>query len=167
MLLVGVALADDQTTVGEDVLAVSRVGVVDGAGDTGELTLLLGDGAALEDAVVTAADSGELVAREVGVLRDGEQICEDVLAGDALHDGTDLLHGEGDGGLCDDLAVAVSEQDFHGNAGIFLLCVGVVNDSTCDAVGELVRMGGVYFFKHCSYWLRLSLSLIYFTALSD
>ena len=96
------------------------------------------------------------------VLRNGDQICEDVLAGDALHDGTDLLHGEFDRGLCDDLAVSMAEQDFHGDAGVVLLCVGVVNDGAGDAVGELVRMGGVYFFKHCSYWLMLSLT--YFTA---
>ena len=47
-----------------------------------------------------------------------------------------------------DVAGAMTNQNLDSDARILFLCVGVVNKGTCNSVGQLVRMGGVYFLIH-------------------
>ena len=51
-------------------------------------------------------------------------------------------------GLGNNMTGAVPNQDLNGNAGILFLSVCVVDKSAGNAVGHLVRVCGIDFFKH-------------------
>ena len=141
------ALADNQTTAVDDVLAVGLVTGVNAPGDAGELSLLRGHRRALEDPVVAASDRAFLVLREVRVLRD-LVVVQHHLAGDPVHRLSDLGSVELDGSLRDDVAGAVPDQHLDGDLRVRLLLVGQVDQRAGDPVGHLVRVAGVDFFKH-------------------
>lgn len=92
-----------------------------------------------------------LVVGEVRVLRDFDIIRQNVLSGNAVNDDSGFLVRDVDGGLRDDVADAVADQDLHGNLRIFVLGISQVDKRAGDAVGHLVRVRGIDFFKHGSH----------------
>lgn len=96
-------------------------------------------------------------------MRYGEQVGEDVITCDAPNDRADLLHGDGNGGFCDDVAVVVAQQHLHGNTWILLLGICVIYNRPGDAVRQLVGMGWVYFFKHVRCLVRSALRPVSFS----
>lgn len=68
MVSIGVALADDDPAVVDDVLAIKGVGIVDVSGNAHQFLLLGSHRHTLEDAVVTAADSTTLISGKVDIL---------------------------------------------------------------------------------------------------
>ena len=52
------------------------------------------------------------------------------------------------GGFRNDMRDAMSDKDFHGNTRVFGFGIRQVYNRTGDAVGDLVRMSRIYFFKH-------------------
>ena len=137
----------------DDVLAVGGEVGVDGGGDGGEDALLGGDGHAAEDAVVAAAQTLALVVGEVNVLRgDGDvDVARVDVGADAAHGMRHVVGGEvvpAERGLDDDEGLAVTDEHFHGDSRVALHGVGQIYDGSGDAVGQLVRMLGVDFFKH-------------------
>ena len=83
MLGFGIALADNQPSLIEDVFAVCGERRVDGSGNAGQNSLLLGHGYTLEDAVVTTVDRFALVARQNAILGNFHIINEQI-TGDAV-----------------------------------------------------------------------------------
>ena len=137
----------------DDVLAVGGEVCVDGGGDGGEDALLGGDGHAAEDAVVAAVQSLALVVGEVNVLRgDGDvDVARVDVGADAAHGMRHVVGGEvatAKRGLDDDVCLAVTDEHLHGDAWVALHGVGEIYHGPGDAVGQLVRMLGIYFLKH-------------------
>ena len=52
----------------------------------------------------------------------------------------------------------MSDKDFNGYFRILLLYISKVNDSTSNAVGDLIWMLWVYFFYHISIVLKMLFS---------
>ena len=65
------------------------------------------------------------------------------------------------GGLRNDAAGAVAEQNLDRYAGIVLPVIFQIDERAGDTVGELIRVHWVYFFKHFFYpfLARSSLSM--------
>ena len=142
-----VALADDETVTVQDILAVTAVNPVKKYSDVLQLSLFLCDRHSFEDAVVTAAYSVFLVIRKVSVLQHF-YIIYDKVPGDTANRRFHIFRREMYRCLRNDMAHAVTEQDFHGNPRVFFLPVCQINESARNSVRHFVRVGGVYFFKH-------------------
>ena len=115
--------------------------------DFGQLFLLLGHGHSLEDAVIAAADAVCLVVSKVTVLRHFHIVHSEV-SGNAMNGGGHICLIQLDGGFCNDVAHAVTDEDFHSDARIFCFLVCQVDKSTGDSVRHLIRVARIYFFKH-------------------
>ena len=112
-----------------------------------ELFLLHGYGHSLEDAVIAAADTVCLVVGEVTVLRHF-YIVHGEISGNAVDGGGDICLVQHDGSFRNDVANAMADEDFHGNAGIVFFSVCQVNERTGNSVCHLIRVARIYFFKH-------------------
>ena len=108
----GVGLADDEPSVVQDVLAVGRVLFIDGTGNGAQFRLLVGHRAAFEDAVVTAPHLLGLIVRKVLVLLVRVITEPQSFSGDTIHGGAYLRLRDGDVGLGDDGAKAVTDEHF-------------------------------------------------------
>ena len=146
----GVALAEDQTVAVQNVFAVAAVGFIELLGDGGELFLLVSHRDAFEDAVVAAVDAVDLVVGQMLVLRNLTVVHQQV-PGYTGNGSLYLIRGEGHRGFADNMADAVTDQDLDGNLRVLLFLIRKVNKSTGNAVGHLVGMRRVYFFKHISF----------------
>ena len=142
-----IALTEDEPVAVQDVLSIRGLPIVDGAGDAGELLLLRCDTHSFEDAVVAAAETVTLVVGEMCVLCD-LGIIQGEVPGNTVGDAFDSLSGQMRGGLYDDVAHVMAEEDFHGDARVRLLRIGEVDQSTGDAVCDFIRMCRIYFFIH-------------------
>ena len=112
-----------------------------------ECFLLLRDRHPLEDAVVAAADSFCLIPGKASVLRHFHIIRVQIPA-DALHNGIHLIQRNVYGTLRNDVADAVTDEDFHSDPGIFFFPVRRIHQSAGDTVRHLIRVLWIYFFKH-------------------
>ena len=75
-------------------------------------------------------------------------IIQGEVPGNTVGDAFDSLSGQMRGGLYDDVAHVMAEEDFHGDARVRLLRIGEVDQSTGDAVCDFIRMCRIYFFIH-------------------
>ena len=112
-----------------------------------QLFLLLGHGHSLKNAVVTTADAVCLVVGEVTVLRHFH-IVNGKVSCNAVNSGNNLRLVQHNGGFRNDVAQAVADEDFHGNAGIVFFSVCQVNERPGDSICHLIRVARIYFFKH-------------------
>lgn len=63
----------------------------------------------------------------------------------------DFLIRKMHGGLRDDMADTVTDENLHGNAGIAFFLICQVYERTGDSVSDLVRVRGVHFLKHHAF----------------
>ena len=101
----------------------------------------------IKDAVVTAEDAVFLIAGEMlvlGIL----SVVHTNLAGDAADSSSDIPAVQLYRGLGDDIASAVTDEDFDRNGGVLFLSVCHVHKGTGDTVSHLVRVARIHFFVH-------------------
>ena len=139
-----IALAEDEPVAVQNVLPVSGVSFVDGAGDAGELLLLRCDTHSFEDAVVAAAKTVTLVVGEMCILSDLGVIKREV-TGDTVDDAFDVLSRQMRRCLRNDVTNMMTEQDFDCDARVGLLRIGKVDQGSGDAVCDFIRMGRIHF----------------------
>ena len=101
----------------------------------------------LEDAVVTAADSTTLISGKVDILGNFgviniEEAC------DAVNGGSHIINRKLHGSLCDDMAGSVTDENLHCDARVSLGFICQVDERPGNAVGNLIGMCRIYFFKH-------------------
>ena len=101
----------------------------------------------LEDAVITAADSVCLVVGKVTVLLHFHIVHGEV-SGNAVDSGSDFHLVQSNRSFRNDVARAVADEDFNSDAGIFCFLVCQVNKCSGNSVCHLIRVAGIYFFKH-------------------
>ena len=102
---------------------------------------------AFEDSGVAAAHTALLIISQVRVLLGGVEV-EFYRSGYSSHDGVDLGGVELLATLNHHGGASVPDEHLHGHFGVVTLGVGQIYDCTGDAVGHLVRVAGIYFFKH-------------------
>ena len=142
-----IGLADDEVIAVQNVLSIKWINAVQLFGDIGELLLLFGERYTFEDAVVTAADTVFLIAGEMlvlGILF----VVHTHIAGDAMNSSSDIPAVQLYRGLGDDMASAVTDEDFDRNGGVLFLSVCHVHKGTGDTVSHLVRVARIHFFVH-------------------
>ena len=110
-------------------------------------TALLGHGHSPEDAVISAADAVCLVVGKVTVLRHF-RIVHGEISGNAANGGGYIYFVQWSGSFRNDVAHTVTNKDFHRNVGICFFSVCQVNERTGNSVCHLIRVAGIYFFKH-------------------
>ena len=147
MLCLGIALTEDESVTVQNVFAVKGMFGENAPCDLRQLFLLLGHGHSLEDAVISAADAVCLVFGKVTVLRHFHIVHSEV-SSNAVNGGGDFLYRNTHRSLRNDVAHAVTDEHFHGDAGIFCFLVCQVNERTGNSVCHLIRVAGIYFFKH-------------------
>ena len=147
MLCLGIALTENEPVTVQNVLPIIGIHGENVPCDLRELFLLLGHGHSFEDAVVTAADTVCLVIGEVTVLR-YFHIVHGKVSGNAVNYGGDICLVQHDGSFRNNVAHAVADEYLHSDAGIFCFLVCQVNERTGNSVCHLVRVAGIYFFKH-------------------
>ena len=147
MLCLGIALTENEPVTVQNVLPIIGIHGENVPCDLRELFLLLGHGHSFEDAVVTAADTVCLVIGKVTVLRHFHIVHSEV-SSNAVNGGGDFLYRNTHRSLRNDVAHAVTDEHFHGDAGIFCFLVCQVNERTGNSVCHLIRVARIYFFKH-------------------
>ena len=147
MLCLGIALTENEPVAVQNVLTVKGIHGENIPCDLRELFLLHGYGHSLEDAVIATADTVCLVVGEVTVLRHFH-IVHGETSGNAVDGGGDIRLVQRNGGFRNDVAHAVTDEHFHGDAGIFCFLVCQVNERTGNSVCHLIRVARIYFFKH-------------------
>jgi len=147
MLCLGIALTENESVAVQNVLPIIGIHGENVPCDLRELFLLHGYRYSLEDAVIAAADAVCLVVGEVTVLRHF-YIVHGEISGNAMDGGSDICLVQHDGSFRNDVASAMADEDFHGNAGILGFLVCQVNERTGNSVCHLIRVARIYFFKH-------------------
>ena len=143
----GIALAEDQSCLVNDVLPIRGISVIYTFCDLTEGFLLLRDRHPFEDAVIAAADFSCLVIGEVSVLRHFH-IIRVQISGNAMDNPGYFIQREMYRSLCNDMADAVTDKDFHSDPRIFFFPVRRIHQSAGDAVRHLVWVARIYFLKH-------------------
>lgn len=93
-------------------------------------------------------DAVHLLVGKVRVLRNLGVIRADAFARDTADGFGNLSVRKMDGSLRYDVANAVADEDLDGDAGVRLFGISQVDKSASDAVGHLVGVRGIHFFKH-------------------
>lgn len=70
------------------------------------------------------------------------------ISGNAVDGGGDIRLVQHDGNFRNNVAHAVTDEDFHSDAGIRFFSVCQVDKRPGNSVRHLVRVAGIYFFKH-------------------
>lgn len=70
------------------------------------------------------------------------------VSGNAVNGGGDTRLVQSNRSLRNDVAHAVTDENFHGNTGIRFFSVCQVNKRTGDSVCHLIRVARIHFFKH-------------------
>ena len=105
----------------------------------GQPVLLLCHGNTAEDPVVAAAEFALLIMGKVGILRDlGIVDSNGIVIGDPVHGISHILPGQGYGSLCNNVALAVTDQDFHRDARVVFGSVSHVHQCAGNAVGDFI-----------------------------
>ena len=146
----GVALAEDQAVAVQNVFSVAAVGFIELLGDGGELLLLIGHRNAFEDAIIAAVNAADLVVSQMFILRNLTVVHQQVPS-DTGNRRRHLIRREGHRGFGDNMADAVADQDLDSDLRVIFFLIRKVDKSTGDAVGYLIGMRRVYFFKHISF----------------
>ena len=140
-------MANDEAIAVQDVLTISTVECVDGPCNAGQFLLFFGYRYTLKDAVVTTANCAGLVLRKMRILGYDYQVNIHI-ASDPVNCVLNLLPEQGRGSLNDCVAHTMTNQNLNGNLGVGFRFVGQVNDRARDSVRHLIRVAGIYFFKH-------------------
>lgn len=130
-----IGLADDEVIAVQNVLSIKWINAVKLLGNVGELLLLFGERCTFEDAVVTAADAVLLIAEEMlvlGILF----VVHTHISRDAVNSVPNLPAVQPDGRFGDDMASAVTDEDFDRNGGVLFLSVCHVHKGTGDTVSH-------------------------------
>ena len=142
-----IALTENEPVAVQNVLPIIGIHGENIPCDLRQRFLFLGHGHSLEDAVIAAADTVCLVIGEVTVLR-YFHIVHSEISCNAVNGGSDICLVQHDGSFRNDMAHAVTDEDFYGNTGIGFFSVCQVNNRTGNSVRHLIRVAGIYFFKH-------------------
>ena len=151
-----IALADNEIKTVNDVFSVRGEYRIQISCDVRQHVLLDRDGHALEDTIISTAQSVLLIPGEDRILPHLMVIEDDAFSGDALHGLSNVFHGKVDGSLCDHMAHAVSDEHLHGDLRVLFLRVCQIHKRACNTICDLVRVRGVYFFKHLCFPPRIS-----------
>ena len=95
-------------------------------------------------------DAVDLVVGQMLVLRNLTVVHRQI-PGDTGNSSLYLIGRKGHRGFGDNMTDAVANQDLDSDLRIILFLIRKVDKSTGDAVGHLVGMRRVYFFKHISF----------------
>ena len=147
MLCLGIALTENEPVAVQDILAVIRIHGENVPCDLRQLFLFLGHRHSLEDTIVTTADTICLIVGEMTVLRHFCIVHSEV-SSNAVNSGGDICFVQSNGSFRNDVAHAVTDEDFHSNTRIFCFLVCQVDKRTGDSVRHLIRVARIYFFKH-------------------
>ena len=142
-----ITLTEDKPVAIQNVLAVIGIHGENVPCDLRQRFLLFGHRHSLEDAVIAAVDAVCLVIGEVTVLRHFHIVHGEV-SGNAVNGGSYIRLVHHNGSFRNDVAHAVADENFHGNARIVFFSVCQVNECSGYSVRHLIRVARIYFFKH-------------------
>ena len=142
-----IALTENEPVAVQNVLPIIGIHGENVPRDLRQRFLFLGHGHSLEDAVIAAADTVCLVVGEETVLRHFH-IVHGEISGNAVNGSGDTRLVQRNRSFRNDVAHTVADEDFNSDAGIFCFLVCQVNERTGNSVCHLIRVAGIYFFKH-------------------